>query len=201
MRPADTCLGIWSTVRGREDVARAERLQQHAPVEQRVEVVGVRVAEVDGRPRRGRARSRIGVRRRSISANASSQDDLLESVTRVADERRAEPVGVLVQLLQRGALGADEAVAEDVLRVAADRRSPGRPSSVSSSPQVASQSGQVRKAVRVAVIWSPLVAEATVPQPSITAGVGLGVRTRAKGRRWRTRPRSCSPRRRSRLTG
>ena len=30
-----TCLGIWSTVLAREDVLRAERLEQHPAVEQR----------------------------------------------------------------------------------------------------------------------------------------------------------------------
>ena len=47
MSPDDTCRGIWSTVDRREDVPRAERVQQRAYPEQGPERVDVRVAEVD----------------------------------------------------------------------------------------------------------------------------------------------------------
>ena len=63
--------------------------------------------------------SRIGSSRRSISAKASSQLDLDERAVAL-DERAAQPVRVLVELLERRALGADVALAEHVVAVAAD---------------------------------------------------------------------------------
>ena len=73
-QPGGDVLGHLVDGGGREDVACAERLQQHAAVEERIEVVRVRVAEVGRRPRRGRAArgsASAGARSR---ANASSQD-------------------------------------------------------------------------------------------------------------------------------
>ncbi len=64
-------------------------------------------------------------------------------------ERLAQPIEVLVQLLQGAALGADEAGAEHVARSPRIRAT--RPwVTVISRPQPASQSGQVRNEVRVA---------------------------------------------------
>ena len=63
------------------------------------------------------------------------------------DQRAAQPVRVLVELLQGRALRADVAVAEHVVAVAADADdllAVGVGRSVISSPQLASQSGQVR---------------------------------------------------------
>jgi hypothetical protein len=37
------------------------------------------------------------------------------------DQRRAQSIGIVVQVLERGTLGTDEASAEDVLLVASDR--------------------------------------------------------------------------------
>ena len=108
-----------------EDVARAERLHERAPVEQRVEVVGVRVAEVDG----DRVAPVLVQQRRQAAVDLGEglvPRDLLEAGRRCA--RAACGSGrVLVQGLQREALGADEPVAEDVVRVAADRGRSRRP--------------------------------------------------------------------------
>jgi len=49
---------------------------------------------------------------------------LVEPAVRASQQRRTQPVGVLVELGDRGALGADEALAEDVVRVAADLHDP-----------------------------------------------------------------------------
>ena len=47
--------------------------------------------------------------------------DRLEAPVGLAQQRRSHPVGVVVELLERVALGTDEAVAEHVLLVAPDR--------------------------------------------------------------------------------
>ena len=60
------------------------------------------------------------MRRRSISAKASSHVGLVQRAVGAAHERRAQAVGVLVQRLQAVRLRAEEAVAEDVVGVAAD---------------------------------------------------------------------------------
>ena len=116
--PAETCLGIWSTVVAEKTLRVPERLHERPPVEQGVEVVGVRVAEVDG----------DGVAAVLVEQRPQAAVDLREGLVprdlleagAGAHQRRADPVRVLVQRLQREALGADEAVAEDVLCVAAD---------------------------------------------------------------------------------
>ena len=56
-----------------------------------------------------------------MNANASSQLTALEAPVGLAQQRRSHPVGIVVELLERVALGADEAVAEHVLLVAPDR--------------------------------------------------------------------------------
>ena len=91
-----------------------------------------------GRARRGWGRGGGRSPRRPRPSVASTQ------LAVAAHQRRGQAVGVLVQLLQAGGLGADEALAEHVLAVAAHRRPRGRPRASTSRPQVASQKGQVR---------------------------------------------------------
>ena len=71
--PQAICFGRWSTVLAREDVARAERLDQHAAVEQRREAVGGGVADVDGDGVAAVLGARSAAGGRSIAPNASSQ--------------------------------------------------------------------------------------------------------------------------------
>ena len=105
--------------RGRVDVLRAERLAERRPVDHRAEAVGGGVAEVDGdrvAPALGerRGEAAVDLRQRLLPAR-------LDELAVAADERRGQPVGVLVERLQALRLRADEAVAEDVVVVAADR--------------------------------------------------------------------------------
>ncbi len=104
--------------RGGEDVARAHGLGEHPAVDQRVEVVRIRVAEVDA--------DRIAavlVEKRTETAIDLREGviprDLLEARAG-ADQRHADPVRILVQRLQRKALRADEPPAEHVIRVTPD---------------------------------------------------------------------------------
>ena len=62
----------------------------------------------------------IGGRRRAISANASSQVAGAKVPSALLEHRRPQPVGIFVQLPDRDALRAQEAVREDVVGVAAD---------------------------------------------------------------------------------
>jgi hypothetical protein len=62
--------------------------------------------------------ARIGDSRLSISANGSPSC-LWQAPVRLPNERRAAPVGAVVQLLRRDPLGAQETVAEDIVRIAA----------------------------------------------------------------------------------
>ena len=105
---------------GREDAARAERLEQHAAVEQRREPVRGRVADVDRRPRRGRARSSDRRQPLGRSARTPPPSSPARARRRAAHQRRAQPVGILVEVLERHALRAEEAAREDVVAVAAD---------------------------------------------------------------------------------
>jgi hypothetical protein len=103
---------------GRVDVAGRQRLEQHAAVEQAFQVVGVGVAQVDGH--------RVAVRGQDRGQPVIDEGERLvpargAMAVAVPDHRRAQAVRVLVQLLERRALGAHEAAAEDVLRVAPDR--------------------------------------------------------------------------------
>ena len=104
---------------GREHAVGAERLDHDAAVEQRGEPVGGGVADVDadgvaavlgGDPGQAVADQRP----RLLPARGR------ELAVRAADQRGAEPVGVLVQVLQRHALRAEEAAREHVVAVAAD---------------------------------------------------------------------------------
>ena len=99
------------------DVPAAQRLQQHAVVEHRTEVVRVRVAEVH-RDRVVAVRGADLAEPPSISANASSQVTSRQS-SPLADQRRAHAVGIGLELLDRGALRAQVAVTEHVVAVAA----------------------------------------------------------------------------------
>jgi hypothetical protein len=104
---------------GRVHVPRPERLGQHPHVEQRREVVRTRIADVQ--------------RRRVAAAGLEDRpqplgDDRIGLVPArrhelavAAHERPAHAVGILVQVLERDSLRAQEAVAEDVVAVAADR--------------------------------------------------------------------------------
>src|SRR5581483_5637806 len=65
--------------------------------------------------RQDRRQSPIDLRERLVPAR------LREGAIALTDERRPDPVGILVELLQRRALRADEALAEDVVFVSPDR--------------------------------------------------------------------------------
>ena len=129
--------------RGREHVPRAERAEQHPRVER--QRAGCGRSGCRGRRRRRSApcAAAIGGSRSAITANASSQLAGTSSPPRRTSGVR-EPVGILVERRDARPLGADEAVREHVL-VVAPAPSRTRPSSsVSSRPQLASHSGQVR---------------------------------------------------------
>ena len=114
-------------------------------VDQCVEIVRIRIAEVEGGgvpPMLGEDRCKA-----AVDLGEGLIPGRFLEIRAVSDQRRPDAIRVLVQGLEPVALGADEAVAEDVVGVALDPVT--TPSAtVSSRPQVASQSGQVRKAVR-----------------------------------------------------
>ena len=119
--PEANCFGVLVDRGGGVDVARSERLEEHAAVEHRGEVVGRRVADVDAHGvapvlAQDRRQPLVDLREGLVPA------DGLEVPARGAAHRGAQAVGILVQGLQRHALGAEEAVREDVLGVAADGR-------------------------------------------------------------------------------
>ena len=104
--PRGEVLGHLVDAGGGEDASRAERLEQHADVEQRGEVVRVGVPEVHGD---------------CVSAVLlkDRREPLLDLGQRVtpcgrgqlpveAHERRAQPVGVVMECAQRASLGAEE---------------------------------------------------------------------------------------------
>ncbi len=102
------------------DVLRAERPEQHLEVDHGREVVGVRVAGVDGdrvAPVLFEDRARARPRPRRTPPPRSPR----EALRRLPDKRRAQPVGVLAKLLQAERLRADEAGREHVFFVAPDR--------------------------------------------------------------------------------
>ena len=112
-------LGVLVDGAGAVEVARLQRLEHDAAVEQAAQVVGAGVADVGGdrvaavlgldggQPAIDLGEGLVPRRRAQVAAG-------------LADQRGAQAVGILVQLAQRGALGAHEAVAEDVVGVAAD---------------------------------------------------------------------------------
>ena len=115
---AGDLLGELVDAGGAEDVARPERLDHRPQVDQAVERVRVRVAEVDG----GRVAVAVGEDRAEAGVDLGERlvPGRLDELAVAADEGRREPVGVRVELADAGALRADEAVAEDVVGVAAD---------------------------------------------------------------------------------
>ncbi len=104
----------------RVDVAGAERLGEHAAVEQRRPCRARRGCRCRARRRRDRAPRAAAAGGWSISANASSHVAGANEPSGCSQHRRAQAVRVLVQRLDRDALGAQEAVREDVVGVAAD---------------------------------------------------------------------------------
>ena len=104
--------------RGGEHVGAPQRPEQGPVVEQAGEVVGVRVADVD----------RAGVPAVLVEEREEPPLDLREGLVPAhlhegavsLDDGAAQPVRILVELLERGALGADVALAEDVVTVAPD---------------------------------------------------------------------------------
>ena len=103
----------------RVDVVAAERAQQAARVQTEPEVVRRRIAEVD----RDRVAAVRGEDRRQARVDLAKGllPARLAPLAAAPDHRRAQAVGVGVELGDRGALGADEAVAERVGVVAAHR--------------------------------------------------------------------------------
>ena len=118
-QPGADLLGHLVDRRGRVDVLRAERAQPDRPVRQRGQVVRVRVADVDGHG----VAAVLGQQRRQAPVDLLERlvPGRLDQLAVAPDQRRGQAVGVLVQLLEPERLGADEAVAEHVLLVAADR--------------------------------------------------------------------------------
>ena len=114
---------LWELVDGarRIDVARREGAQEHLAVEQVREIVGIGVAEVH--------RHRVAV------GGQDRRQTLVDERERLVPARLAKPVasrisgvrmrsGSSCSCAQRRPLGTDEAVAEDVVGVAADRDDP-----------------------------------------------------------------------------
>ncbi len=103
-----------------EPVDSAEGPQEGRQVERARHVVDVGVAEEDPDGVGSVLRDHLG------ETDANDLERLIPrrgheiAGVRVADERRAEAIGVGVQLADQRPLGADEAVAEDVVGVAAD---------------------------------------------------------------------------------
>ena len=83
--------------------------------------MGARVAHVHGHRVAAVLREDGGEALVDRPRSASSQVASAKLPSALLDQRRAQPVRVLVQVLQAGGLGADEAVAEHVLGVAAHR--------------------------------------------------------------------------------
>ena len=139
--PAEICFGIWSTVDRAVDVALPSGFSQTGTWSSADEVVRVGVAEVRGHGVAAVLGQDRG--RGAVDLGECLVPGRLDQLAVAPDQRSRQPVGVGVELLDPVGLGADEAVAEDVLGVAAhlDHLVP----SVSiSRPQVASQNGQVR---------------------------------------------------------
>ncbi len=105
-----------------EPAAGSQRLQQRAVVEQRRQAVSARVPEI----RAHRLAPVLGDdRRKAVGHDGPRFLPVHLHVHPVAlHEGQAQAVGVVVQLLERAALGADEAATEDVGLVAADACDP-----------------------------------------------------------------------------
>ena len=125
--------------------------EQELAVEERAVVVDGRVAQVDGDRVAGRARAGPRPGARAATSSASSQPISSQSVPAPA-QRAAQAVGILVQILERHALGADVAAAEGRRPRRRGWRGSRPPSTSMASPHIASQSEQVRKCVPVGAI-------------------------------------------------
>ena len=120
-RPGDDLVGQLVDRRRGEAVPRAQQAHEGGVVGQGTEAVDVRVAEVDRDARRPRARAarRPAARRRTGSP---SSHDTSRQPRRRPDDGSAQPVGVLVDVLEGERLGADVAARERVGLVPADGR-------------------------------------------------------------------------------
>ena len=103
--------------RGRVDVLRAERLDQRRAVERRPEAVRPGVADVDG----DRVAPTVGERRRepAVDGLEGLLPRGLDQFAVAPNQRLRQAVRVVVELAQALRLRAQEAVAEDVILVAA----------------------------------------------------------------------------------
>ena len=102
-------------------------------------------------------------------------------------QRRAQAIGILMQVAQRRALGADEARAKHVGLVAADRRRPCPSATPISRPQHASHRGQMRCAMVVISRARRRSPRAEPLRPACRSASQLPART----------PHRCRPRRRA----
>ena len=157
IRPTATCFGIWSTEEALKMLRRAERLEQRPQVDRPVQGVGVRVAEV------GADRVAVAVGEDRAEAGVDRLEGLvparLDQLAVAADQRRREPVGVGVQLAEAGALRADEALAEDVVGVAADLASPrARRARAQPAGRLAERTGAVATVVEL-IASRPILAD------------------------------------------
>ena len=117
-QPGRHVLGHLVDAGGGEHVAAGQRLQEHRPVGQRRQVVGVGVAHV-------RAHGVAAVLGQDGGEALVDHPERLvprglgQLAVGAAHQRRAQPVGVGAQVLQAGGLRAQEALAEHVLLVTA----------------------------------------------------------------------------------
>ena len=121
--PAATSLGRWSTVLAENTLGVPSALMSGLAVAAGPTGCGRWGCRDRRRPRRARGGSTMAGSRRSTSANASSHVAGSSTPLRRTSGVR-KPVGVVVELLERRALRADEPVAEDVGPIAPD---PDRP--------------------------------------------------------------------------
>ena len=115
---ADSSLGRWSTVLAVYTFRDPIGLHQRLAVEHPGERVGVGIAEVHGD---GVAPVVLDDRRQAaLDLGERLVPRRVDELAVAAHQRGAQPVGVLVELLERRSLGADEPVAEHVVTIAAD---------------------------------------------------------------------------------
>ena len=151
-QPSATCLGIWSSVLA-EYTCRVPRPRMISGTYSEPAMVcafGLPAYTATDEPpcsAEHGAESRRDRREGLVPAD-------LDQFAVPANQRTGQPVRIAVEFAETRALRADEARAEDVVAVTAGARSPGarcrRLSSV--RPQVASQNGQIRSAVRVSTM-------------------------------------------------
>ena len=112
-------LGTLVDSAGRVHVPRAERLHEGLEVEEPGEVVHIRVAQVDGHGVTAvllddRRQPALDLGKRLVPRRR------VQLAVVAPDHGRAQTVRILVQVLERGALGTDVALAPRILTVAAD---------------------------------------------------------------------------------